>query len=65
MLQNENVCVDSCFMIVDNSSMIAFDHPDFDSLLEKLQQDRSFSHNTRDTHINMNCNKNNLNMNSH
>jgi len=65
MLQNEAVYDDSCFTIVDNGSMIAFNHPDIDSLLEKLQQDRSFNHNTRDTHINLNCNKNNLNMNSH
>jgi hypothetical protein len=42
MLQNEAVSDDSCFTVVDNGSMIAFNHPDIDSLLEKLQQDRSF-----------------------
>jgi hypothetical protein len=65
MLQNKAVYDDSYFTIVDNGSMIALSHPDIGSLFEKLQQDRSFSHNKRDTHINMNCNKNNSNMNSH
>ena len=65
MLQDEAVYDGSCFTIVDNCSMIAFNHLDIDSLLEKLQQDRKFSHNTRDTHISMNCNKNNSNGNSH
>jgi hypothetical protein len=36
-------------MLVENGFMIAFDHPGIDCLLEKLQQDGSFSHNVRDT----------------
>jgi hypothetical protein len=65
MLQNEAVYDSGCFTIVDNFSMIAFNHPDLDSLLEKLQQDRNFSHNKRDTHTEMNCSKKNSNMTSH
>lgn len=62
MLQNEAVYDVSCFTTVDNRSMIAFNHPDTDSMLDKLEQDRSFSHKKEPPHIIMNCNKKNSNM---
>jgi hypothetical protein len=49
MLQNKAVYDVCCFTVVENGFMIAFDHPDIDCLLEKLQQDRSFSHSERKT----------------
>lgn len=39
MLRNKTIDDLSCFTIVENGFMIAFNHPDIDCLFENLQQD--------------------------